>query len=45
MTALPRTIHTSEAVEEPNTQLSLTWRVFATTSATRQTSSATAKNA
>ena len=40
-----RMIQTSEVLDDPTTQLNSTWRVFAATSATRQTISATVKDA
>ena len=43
--AATRMIQTSEAFVSPKTQLSFTLRVFASTSATRQTSSAMSANA
>jgi hypothetical protein len=39
------TIHTSDTVDEPTTQLNSTRCELATASATKQTSSATVKNA
>ncbi len=44
-TALATMIQTSEACPEPTTQLSLTWRVLAATSAIKTTSKATRLNA
>lgn len=44
-TAALRTIQTSDAVLESNTQLTFTWRVFAAASAATTTTSAASTNA